>query len=163
VHKVAHIQHYLVVFALLSCAYIQVTRHFKDMIDLKTLIILIFVFFLQLYILKILRNESYILTTSLLVIINVLFILILINSFQNITTTVNLSNITAIDKLVAFDSYSVRVRNSLVIMGLMVLSYGLYDQYILRKKKIILVSTFVMTTLTIVIFVLMIIAGGFII
>ena len=133
------------------------------MIDLKTLIILIFVFFLQLYILKILRNESYILTTSLLVIINVLFILILINSFQNITTTVNLSNITAIDKLVAFDSYSVRVRNSLVIMGLMVLSYGLYDQYILRKKKIILVSTFVMTTLTIVIFVLMIIAGGFII
>ena len=132
------------------------------MIDIKTIIVLLFILILEVYLVKLLRGKSTIMIASLLFVINTFLFVLLIHAFHEITET-NISAPNAIDSLVSFNAYSIRTRNSIIIMGLLFLAYGLHDQYNLTNKKILLISSYLIVGLSILLLISTLIAGAFII
>ena len=135
----------------------------NPMIEPTTLLILFLVVVAEVLIIKRLKAKSTVLLAALLFAVNVLLIIGLIGSFQNITQADTLTSSMAVDSLVSFNGFSTKVRNSLVLVGLLFLSYGLFDQYQIRKNRRLLILSLSIAGLTILLLILMILAGGFII
>ena len=133
------------------------------MLHLKTLLILAIAFLILTYLLKRLKGQSIILTTSVMFLFTVLLFIGLIESFHSLTDPGSLTSFTAFDTLISFNVLSTKIRNSAIIVGLAATSYGFYDQNSLRKSKIQLYLSYFLGGITLVLLVMMILAGGFII
>ena len=133
------------------------------MLHIPTLLILLISFSVEIYLFKRLQGQSIILVTSLLFVINVALLLILIRYFHSITDLGNTTNFTAIDSLISFNTLSVKIRNSIIIICLAFISYGLYDQSKLSSNKLFLYSSYLTAGITSVLLIMMVMAGGFII
>ena len=132
------------------------------MIDITTIIILVPILLAQNYLLKKLQHKSIVLIASLLFVINVFLLIILIGSFHRITEPETISS-NSVDLLVSFNSYSTKTRNSITIIALLFLAYGFYDQYRMTRKRTPLVLSYLMVGISMLLFIAMFIAEGFII
>lgn len=133
------------------------------MLHLPTLLILLITFSVEIYLFKRLQGQSLILATSLLFIINVALLVILIRYFHSIIDLGTTTNFTALDSLISFNTLSVKIRNSIIIIGMVFISYGLYDQSNLSSNKFFLYSSYLTAGLTSALLIMMVMAGGFII
>jgi hypothetical protein len=132
------------------------------MINLIVFISLLGVIFLNYLILSKLNNTLS-LRNSVLFFVNALMAIVLIEWFISITSLENLSNALGVDKLIAFNSAAIRVRNTVILVSLFYLSYGTYREYRNKKSKALLITSCVLIALSIVYLVTVLVAGAFII
>jgi hypothetical protein len=133
------------------------------MLHLPTLLILLIAFSLEIYLFKRLQGQSISLAASLLLIINVALLVLLIGYFHSITDIGTTTDFTAMNSLISFNTLSTKIRNSIVIIGLVFISYGLYDQSGLSRNKLFLYLSYITAGITLGLLIMMIMAGGFII
>ncbi len=133
------------------------------MINLIVFISLLGVIFLNYLILNKLNNNTLSLRNSVLFFVNALMAIVLIEWFISITSLENLSNALGVDKLIAFNSAAIRVRNTVILVSLFYLSYGTYREYNSKKSKALLITSCVLIALSIVCLVTVLVAGAFII
>lgn len=133
------------------------------MINLIVFISLLGVIFLNYLILNKLNNNTLSLRNSVLFFVNALMAIVLIEWFISITSLENLSNALGVDKLIAFNSAAIRVRNTVILVSLFYLSYGTYREYNSKKSKALLITSCVLIALSIVYLVTVLVAGAFII
>src|SRR5690606_2564754 len=77
------------------------------------------------------------------------FLVIIVNWFANITSTENISNSLGLDKLIAFNSTAVQVRNTVIIVSLLYVSYGTYSEYKDNKRKSWLIISCLLLTISV--------------
>ena len=119
--------------------------------------------FLNYIILGKLNNCTLSLKSSLLFFVNALMMIFLINGFMDMTSIEGITNAAGLDKLIAFNSTTIKVRNSIALAGLFYLSFGIYKEYIKRKKMFLLIIFCVIILLSILYLIGSLIAGSFII
>ena len=132
------------------------------MIDFTTIIVLLPILLAQVYLLKRLRQKSIVLIASLLFVSNAFLLTVLIGSFHRITEPETISS-NSVNLLVSFNSYSIKARNSIIIIALIFLAYGFYDQHSITKKRTPLVLSYLIAGISLLLFIAMLMAGGFII
>lgn len=132
------------------------------MIDITTITVLLPILLAQVYLLKKLRQKSIVLIASLLFASNVFLLIVLIGSFHRITEPQTISS-NSVDLLVYFNSYSTRTINSIIIIGLLFLAYGFYDQYSMTRKRTPLFLSYSIAGISLLLFIAMLMAGNFII
>ena|SRR5690606_640364 len=91
------------------------------------------------------------------------FLVVIVNCFANITSTENISNSLGLDKLIAFNSIAVKVRNTVVIVSLLYLAFGTYREYRSNKKKLWLIISFLLLTISVLYLAGALLAGLFVI
>lgn len=133
------------------------------MLHLQTLLILVIAFVVQTYLIKRLKGKSIILTASLLFIFNISLFIVLLGALNPIDDHGTMTSLTALDSMISLNTLNTKIRNSAIIVGLAVISYGLYEQNELRKSRLFLYSSYLMAGVTFLIAIMMIMAGGFII
>jgi hypothetical protein len=94
--------------------------------------------------------------------VNALMIIGLIFWFTNIASIENISESIGIDKLITFNAVAVKIRNTIIVVSLFYLSYGIYRQYDNSKKKLLLVAFCLLIALSILYLILTAMAGSFI-
>lgn len=133
------------------------------MLHLKTLLILAIAFLILTYLLKRLKDQSIILTNSVMFLFTILLFICLIESFHSLTDPESLTMVSAFDTLISLNVLSTKIRNSAIIVGLAATSYGFYDQNNLRKSQLHLYLSYLLGGITLVLLVMMFFAGAFII
>jgi hypothetical protein len=132
------------------------------MINLIAFFVLTIDIFLNYLILSKLNKTSMILKGSMLFFVNALMIIGLIFWFTNIASIENISESIGIDKLITFNAVAVKIRNTIIVVSLFYLSYGIYRQYDNSKKKLLLVAFCLLIALSILYLILTAMAGSFI-
>jgi len=132
------------------------------MVNLFVFISLLGVIFINYIARSRLNRSTLALSNSILFFLNSVFVAILIGWFLNKTSTNDISNSLGLDKLIAFNSTAVRVRNTLLIVSLFYLTYGTYREYLSSKKKFILIISFLLLTMSILYLIGCFVAGSFI-
>jgi hypothetical protein len=110
-----------------------------------------------------LNRNTLALRNSIFFCVNSVFLVILINWSLNITPTDNLSSSLGLDKIIAFHSIAVSVRNTVIIVSLFYLAYGTYKEYFSSRKKFVAIIAFLLFILSILYLVGSFVAGSFII
>ncbi len=87
------------------------------------------------YLLGKLNNIGFDLKNSILFLVNNLIIITIIEWFISTMTFQNISDARSIDKLISFNSLAISVRNTVILVSLFYLSYGIYKEYLDKKKK----------------------------
>ncbi len=131
------------------------------MLHLKTLLILAFAFLIMTYFFKRAKEQSIFLTTSVMFLFSIFLFIGLIELAHSLTDNGTLTSFTALDTLISFNVLSTKIRNSAMIVGLAAISYGLYDQNSLRKNKLLLYTSYLVAGITLILIILMTLAGGF--
>ena len=132
------------------------------MVNLFVFISLLGVIFINYIATSRLNRSTLALSNSISFFLNSVFVVILIGWFLNITSTNDISNSLGLDKLIAFNSTAVRVRNTLIIVSLFYLTYGTYREYLSSKKKLILIISFLLLIMSILYLAGCFVAGSFI-
>jgi hypothetical protein len=135
----------------------------KNMFHLKTLLILVITFVILTYLSKRLKEQSTVLTSAVMFVLPILLFIGLLQTFYSLTEYETLTSFTGVDSLISFNILSIKIRNSAMIVGLATISYGLYDQNRLRKNRLVLYSSYLLGGMTLILIIMLIMAGGFII
>ena len=130
------------------------------MINLVSFISLLGIICINYIILRKLNSCTLSLKNSILFFVNALMIIVLIEWF--IESVENISNALGLDKLIAFNSTVIRVRNTVIVVSLYYLSYGTYKEYISKKWKALIITSFLLIALSTLYLVAVLVAGSFI-
>ncbi|HEY4652527.1 MAG TPA: hypothetical protein VIG72_13990, partial [Pontibacter sp.] len=110
------------------------------MLDISTIAILLVAFVVEAIIVTKLKEQSGVLIAALLLVVNVILFVLLHIAYNNITESGEITSISAFNNLIDFNLYSVKVRNSVILIGFVALAYGMYHQYGMKRSKIYLRS-----------------------
>jgi hypothetical protein len=133
------------------------------MLDISTIAILLVAFVVEAAIVVKLKEQSGVLIAALLLVVNVVLFVLLHILYSNITDPGEITSIGAFNYLIDFNLYSVKVRNSVILIGLVALTSGMYHQYGMKRSKIYLVSSFILGGIAMLWLIMAMMAGAFII
>ncbi|WP_299822406.1 hypothetical protein [uncultured Pontibacter sp.] len=133
------------------------------MLDISTIAILFVAFVVEAFIVLKFKEQSGVLIAALLLVVNVILFVLLHIAYSNITDPGEITSISAFNYLIDFNLYSVKVRNSVILIGFVALASGMHHQYGMKKSKIYLVSSFILGGIAMLWLMMAMIAGAFII
>lgn len=110
-----------------------------------------------------LNKNTWVLRDAIRFFLSSAFLVVLITWFANLTSTENVSSSLGLDKLVSFNAIAIRVRNTVIIVSLFYLTYGIYKEYKSNRKKLALIVSLFLLTISVLYLVGSLLAGSFII
>lgn len=133
------------------------------MVNLAVLISLLIVALVNYVVIDKLNKNTLAFSNSIVFFLNSVFLVSLLNWFENTASIEDVSSSIVLDKLISIDAAAVRVRNTVVIVSLFYLTYGTYKEYVSNKKKFALVISLVLLTVSVLYLVGALLVGAFII
>lgn|SRR5690606_7680189 len=134
------------------------------MFSFDLLVVLLIIFLVNYLVIGQKDKLSEVFLSSILFFINSISVVILITYFSKIVSIENQVLYSSdVDKLIELDWIIARFRNTLIIVGLTSLSYGLYAEYSRTKNKLFLVLFIIFSALSLLSIILSFVAGLFII
>jgi hypothetical protein len=132
------------------------------MINIIVLISLCGVIAISYLIKKMLGSSTLAFRNSILFLLYSIFLVILLNWFNNITEVQSSSDLALFNKLLDFNLTAVKVRNTVILISLAYLALGTYSEFRKNRKRLTLVISFIILLLTLIFLIGTFIAGTFI-